>query len=397
MSLVSNFLELPEPSADERAYSQRLAALIDRDIQSHGGRITFARFMQMALYTQDMGYYTGPSEIFGDGGDFVTAPELSSLFGRCVARQAQQVLQQIGGGDMLEFGAGSGKLALDVLTELEKLNCLPQHYYIVDISHRLRDRQRQRLLSAMPYMVDRVHWLDRMPDNFSGFVFGNEVPDAMPVHRVRFYHDRPHTELYVTENNGQFDWLEAEPSSDELRSAIDEVFAQYRGQISDGYTSEINLQMRPWLRELASKIKKGAIVLVDYGYVRREFFQAERFEGTLMAHFKHRAHSFVLAWPGLQDLTAHVEFTAVADAAFDAGLDVLGFTNQAGFLSGCGLESMLQEVDPADTKKFISFIQPIKRLIMPTEMGELFKVIALTKEIDPPLIGFTIMDQRDRL
>ena len=397
MSLVSNFVDLPEPNEDERTYSQRLAALIDQEMQANGGKITFARFMHLALYTPDMGYYTGSSDIFGDSGDFVTAPELSPLFGRCVARQAQQILLQCEGGDILEFGAGSGKLALDMLTELEKLGSLPKRYFIVDISHRLRDRQHNRLLTALPHLVDRIHWLDEMPDNFTGFVFGNEVPDAMPVHRVTFHHDKPHTESYVVLDEGRFQWHENAPSSDELAQAIDEIYQQFGAQMVDGYVTEINLQMRPWLQSLAGKLQKGAIVLVDYGYARRDFLQAERFEGTLMAHYKHRAHAHVLAWPGLQDLTAHVDFTAIADAAFNAGLDVLGYTNQTSFLSGCGLESMLQELNPSDTQNFILAIQPIKRLIMPTEMGDLFKAISLSKNIDPPLIGFSMMDQRNRL
>lgn len=396
MALVSNSLDLPEPDPEARAHSGRVAGRIDALIQEKG-KITFAEFMEIALYTPDLGYYTGPGEIFGDAGDFITAPELSELFGRCVAHQAQQVLQGLGGGDILEFGAGSGKLAVDMLTELEKQQCLPNQYLIVDISPGLRSRQKKHLEEKLPHLVDRIMWLDEVPENFRGIIVGNEVLDAMPVHRVRFHQNGEHKELYVIEENGSFSWQEGEPGSELLQNEIATIFDLQGRFMADGYESEINLFMRPWIKALHDNMEAGAVILIDYGYPRHEFYHPERYEGTLMCHYQHRAHGFPLMLPGLQDLTAHVDFTAVAECGLEAGFHVSGFTNQVSFLSACGLERMLQEVDPADIHNFLAFIQPVKRLILPTEMGELFKVIGLTKNFDQPLLGFTLVDQRSRL
>lgn len=389
-------MENVPPDSDAQTHNQHLQTLIRAEIERSGGQITFARYMELALYAPGLGYYSAGARKFGEAGDFVTAPELSPLFSRCVARQCRQVLAGLGGGDILEVGAGTGAMAAEVLRELEALDCLPGCYFILDLSAELRQRQRETLEHRVPHLLDRVRWLDHLPGSgFTGVVLANELLDAMPVHLFRIEEEGPQ-ELYVGEESERFVWRGGSLSDPRLGERVAAIVEE-RGPLPPGYTSEINLAAEGWVRGLADWFERGLALFIDYGFPRREYYHHERNGGTLMCHYRHRAHPDPLILTGLQDITAHVDFTAVAEAAVEVGLAVAGYTTQAYFLLGSGLMEMAGESHPDDTRQHLALMQKIKKLTSPSEMGELFKVIALTRGIDLPLIGFSFQDQRGRL
>lgn len=389
--------DFPSPSAEALAHSQRLHDTIRAEITAAGGRITFARFMELALYAPGLGYYVAGARKFGEAGDFVTAPEISPLFARCLARQCRQVLTQIKDGDILEFGAGSGAMATDILLELEALDSLPQHYYIVEVSPDLQQRQRETLLNRAPHLQARVSWLDKLPQTLRGVVLANEVIDAMPVHVLQF--DGAEVgECYVAWKGEAFVWVDGPLSSPELQ----QVTGHLQNEMGDdafisGYITEVNLALNGWIAALGNMLTEGMALLIDYGFPRHEYYHPDRNTGTLMCHYRHRAHPDPFVWPGLQDITAHVDFTAVAEAADIAGLDVAGYTSQAQFLLGCGLGELLQQAATDDVRAHLTMTQAVKKLTLPSEMGELFKVMALTRNFNAPLQGFIMQDRRHRL
>ncbi|MDH5257682.1 MAG: SAM-dependent methyltransferase [Gammaproteobacteria bacterium] len=400
MSLRNTPQTLPAPSADEIELSQPLVALICKEIAENEGKITFDKFMDLALYTPGLGYYATEKPIFGEQGDFITAPELTPLFSRCLAMQAKQVLDTLDArGDILEFGAGAGTMACDILMELEKLDCLPNRYLISEISPALRQRQRTRIATYAPHLIDRVKWIDELPTSFTGVIFGNELLDALTTHRVLFDKNGNHKELYVTFQNNKLEWIEGPPSSELLASQINKVYQAHSENINeaDRYESEINIASIKWIESLSGMLTQGVIILIDYGFSEEEFYRPERYEGSLMCHYKHRAHNNPLSHIGLQDLTSHVNFTQIAETAVENNLEIMGYTTQTYFLLGCGLESLLNEIDIHDTKLFMAETQPVKQLILPDEMGELFKVIALGKNVDLTPTGFCIKNMLERL
>lgn len=391
---------LPAPSVEEIALSQPLVSLICEEIKKNDGKITFKHFMDLALYAPGLGYYTTEKPIFGEQGDFITAPELTPLFSRCIANQVKQVLDAIEDeADILEFGAGAGTMACDILLELEKTNSLPKSYCISEISPALIQRQHAQIKARAPHLLGRVKWIKELPETFSGVILGNELLDALSTHRVLFDKCGEHKELYVCFDGQKLTWCPAPPSSDLLRTQLDKIYQAHRANIdsSEHYTSEINTANIEWIANLSKILHQGVILLVDYGYNEEEYFRPERYEGSLMCHYKHLAHNNPLTHVGLQDLTSHVNFTLIAETAFDNGLSIDGFTTQAYFLMGCGLESLLNEINIHDTRLFMAETQPVKQLILPDEMGELFKVIGLSKNMDLPLIGFSIKNQLERL
>lgn len=377
-------------------HSEWLCALIRDEIGANGGQITFSRYMELALYAPGLGYYSAGSHKLGEAGDFVTAPELSPLFSRCVARQCEQVLAHLGGGDILEVGAGSGVMAADVLAELETLDCLPGCYFILEVSADLRQRQQQTVAARVPHLAGRVHWLDVLPAvGFQGVVLANELLDAMPVH-VFGVAEKTSYERYVACGDGRFIWSDGPLSDARLVERI-VALKDARGEFAPGYVSEINLAAEDWLRSIAALLARGMVLLIDYGFPRREYYHPQRSGGTLMCHYRHRAHPDPLVLPGLQDITAHVDFTALAEVASEAGLTVAGFTTQAYFLLSSGLNEMMAASDPNDVRQHVLLMQQVKKLTLPSEMGELFKVMALMRDMDAPLLGFTFQDQRRRL
>lgn len=393
---------LEPPNADASAHSQRLCGLIRDEISGSGGKINFQRFMELALYAQGLGYYSAGAYKIGEQGDFVTAPEISPLFSRCLARQCHQILDLLGNADILEIGAGSGTMACDILMELEQLGVLPDRYFILETSADLRERQRVLFRQRIPHLIKHVHWLDRLPGNdFAGVVLANEVLDAMPAHRIRISMDSEQ-EYFVRMNNEDFEWSLENPDNQEIQQRITTIRKILGNNISDkGYSTEINLAAEAWIRSVADILDQGLVLIIDYGFPRHEFYHPDRSDGTLMCHYRHHAHADPLIFPGLQDVTSHIDFTAIAEAGHEAGLTVAGYTNQGHFLLACGITDLVNMTDAngdlQQSKAGIKQAQEIKKLTLPHEMGELFKVLALTRGLDTPLLGFSLKDDRGRL
>lgn len=347
--------------------------------------------MELALYAPGLGYYSGGAQKFGAAGDFVTAPELTPLFGQALAGQLAQAMRA-SAPCVLEAGAGSGRLAADVLSELERLGCLPERYLILDLSGELRQRQHATLAAAVPHLLQRVEWLDSLPDSFEGVVVGNEVLDAMPVHLVA-WREAAILERGVVCADGGFGFAER-AAAGALLAAASELAAQCR--LPPGFESEIGLAARAWIAEWGRIMRRGALLLVDYGFPRREFYHFQRGRGTLMCHYRHHAHPDPFYLPGLQDITAHVDFTAIIAAADTVGLELYGYTNQGQFLLNCGILDRLAEL-PAASPAYIRAAGAANKLILPHEMGELFKVIAIGRGLTEPLVGFASGDRSYRL
>lgn len=381
-----------EPAALQAA--RRLDERLRAEAAARGGRLPFDRFMELALYAPGLGYYTGGAHKLGRGGDFVTAPELTPLFGRTLAGQCREVLERLGGGDVLELGAGSGALAVDLLGELAANGPLPGRYLILELSAELRARQQARIAESLPLLAARVEWLDRLPERFTGLVLANEVLDAMPVHRFRIGPGGEPLEMYVRPAAEGWAELADTPESPGLTAAIRALQAAGLAR-EPGYESEINLRLAPWARVLAESVERGLVLLVDYGYPAAEYYRPDRRSGTLMCYSGHRAHSDPYALPGLQDITAHVDFTALARAGAEAGLALAGYTTQAHFLLGCGIDRLLAQA--AAGPSALDDLTAARQLLLPTAMGERFRVLGLQKGVSGPWCGFSVRDLRERL
>jgi SAM-dependent MidA family methyltransferase len=429
---------LPAPSPEALAHSAQLRELILQDITAQGGWIPFSRYMELALYAPGLGYYTAGARKFGAAGDFITAPELSTLFGRTVARQLVDVMQ-ISSPHILELGAGSGKLAVDILGELEKLGALPESYSILEVSADLRQRQQALVQDKLPHLAARVHWLDALPENISGAVIGNEVLDALPAHLLHWrrlpspasgtaegslrsngvptgvphagegvggegaHEQNPLTlalsqgereqqilERGVGRKDEGFVWKDRLPENEPLLDAASRI------TVPDDYLSEISMAARGLVASLCERLDKGVLLFIDYGFGAREYYHPQRTRGTLMCHYRHYVHDDPFYLPGLQDITAHVDFTAIAEAAIDHGAHLLGYTTQAHFLINNGLADLMREVSPEDVRAYQPLSVQMQKLTSPAEMGELFKVIALGKGLEEPLQSFVSGD-RSRL
>ncbi len=344
--------------------------------------------MELSLYAPVLGYYSAGRPKFNAAGDFVTAPELSPVFAQCLARQCRQILNELERRTILEVGAGTGSLCADLLLELERLDSLPEEYAILEVSETLRHRQAQTLQQKAAHLAWRVRWTDRLPDpGFCGAVIGNELLDALPVERFRI-HDNEVRQLQVSWQDDCFSWRDR-PAPAPVCERVGPL------NLPSGYTSEINFSAEAWVRSVGDVLAQGVVLLIDYGFPRREFYHPQRNQGTLMCHYRHRAHDDPLVLVGLQDLTAHIDFTAVAEAAADAGLRVLGYTSQAAFLLATGIEEIVARAD--GERAHFALTQQIKKLTLPHEMGELYKVIALGRGFDAPLLGFMLQDRRGRL
>jgi len=387
---------LPIPPPDALELEEHVSARIRAEIDAAGGALSFARYMALALYLPGLGYYSAGSHKFGAQGDFITAPEYSPLFARCLARQCQQILAAIGGGDILEFGAGSGALAVELLLELERLDCLPRHYFILELSAELRARQHALLAKRADHLLARVSWLDTLPSQpLRGVVLANEVLDAMPV-QLFTVKAGVIKERCVAWEAQHFVWRDV-PAEASLAQAVAELQADLDAPLLDNYSSEVNTTLPSWVSSLAAILECGVALLIDYGYPRREYYLPERSMGTVMCHYRHRVHDDPLIMTGLQDITAHVDFTAVAKAGLAAGLELAGYTTQAHFLLGSGLTELLAASNPDKLLAHLTLTDQIKTLTLPGEMGERFKVLALARDIEVPLRGFALRDLRNRL
>lgn len=373
---------LPAPPPEALAHSSELAERIAQRIAQEGDWVPFSKFMEMALYEPRLGYYAAGARKFGEGGDFVTAPEISDVFAKCLALQARQVLAKTGG-DILELGPGSGVLAADMFEELLAHKVLPERYLLLEVSPDLRERQRKLLAFRFPQHIGRFVWLDSLPQKITGFVIANEVLDVVPcsmVHRT----DGRLLERGVIVSEAGFAWDDQPMPDDALKRRAEAVFPP--GDYS--YLSEINLAAEGLVRTIAASIDKGVALFIDYGFPEREFYHPQRFMGTLRCHYRHRFHGDPFFMPGLQDITAHVDFTAMARAAEAVDAEVYGFTTQAYFLISCGLAVMVSAGDPGMTLSRLKGTSAVHRLINPSEMGELFKVLGVGRGIDGPLLGF---------
>ena len=374
-------MSLPAPNSDALAASQALQQVIAAEIAEQGGAIPFSRFMELALYAPRLGYYSGGAAKLGQDGDFTTAPEISPLYGATLARAAAAIMAQ-SGPNIIEFGAGTGKLARDVLHALDGMGVALDSYTIIELSGELRARQ-QEALKDHP----QVRWLSAFPDAFRGVVLANEVLDAMPVELVVKEGGRWRRQL-VTVRDGAFAFVQADPDA----ALLEQVARQIPGadQLQDGYLTEIHPVACGFMRSLAQMFEngKGAALLFDYGFPAHEYYFDERTGGTLMCHYRHHAHPDPFYLPGLQDITAHVDFTAMALAAQDAGLDVLGYMNQASFLLAAGIGELLLRTDPADALRYLPQSKAVQKLVSPAEMGELFKVLLVGKDValDPAIV-----------
>jgi len=385
-------MTLPLPSSDALAHSEALCGRIRDEMAAAGGWMSFARFMELALYAPGLGYYSGGSQKFGQAGDFVTAPEISPLFGRTLAAQVAQFMAH-SGPDILEPGAGTGALAADLLLELEDMGQLPEHYWILELSGDLRQRQQATLSRRAPHLLPRVSWLDELPQAFSGVVLANEVLDAMPVHRVHWTEAGIFDQGVSLDEAGNFVWQDR-PATGALLAAAEKL------PVVAPYVSEINLAARAWIAEWARILGRGVLILIDYGFPEREFYHPQRNQGTLMCHYRHHAHGEPFHRPGLEDITAHVDFTAVVEAGVSAGLDLLGYGSQGQFLLNCGLTRMLERHTPPEGtagSHYLRLASGAQKLISPSEMGELFKVMILAKGVEEMPLGFLQGDRSHTL
>jgi len=388
---MSTALTLPPLTPDEAAHSRRLSHRIWEEIDKCGGWLSFERFMEMALYEPGLGYYSAGATKLGAGGDFVTAPEISSLFSRCLATQCSEILRQVSGGSILELGAGSGVMAADLLNELAAQGALPERYLILEVSADLRERQLAMIRERAAEHEARVDWLDRLPEEFRGVMLANEVLDALPVQRFRIRGDQLNA-LGVTWQLGRLDWSETH-AAPELEAAVRRIEANSGERLPDGYTSEINTRLAPWIAGIGAALREGVALFIDYGLPQRQYYRSDRREGTLLCHFRHRFHDDPLINVGVQDIGAWVDFTAVAEAGCAAGLTVAGFATQAHFLIGNGLEQLLAPAEVgSELASRVQLARQAMLLTLPGEMGERFKVIGLSRGFEPPLRGFSVRD-----
>ncbi len=376
--------DLPLPDADALAHSNRLVAHLRAEIAASDGAIAFSRFMELALYAPGLGYYSAGSSKFGDAGDFVTAPELGALFAATVSNALAPVLRQLGPqARMLEVGGGSGAFAEVMLKRLSALDALPQRYAILEPSADLRARQRERLARVLiPPVFELLEWPDRpFDDDWNGVLFANEVIDALPTPRFVLRDGEVFEETVTLDGDGRFQRGE-QPADALLAAAVRHVERDLETSLPDGYRSELLPQLPYWIQAVAGGLRSGAMLFVDYGYPRREFYLPERNDGTLRAFYRHRSHADVYRWPGLQDLTASVDFTALAEAGTGAGFDLAGYCNQASFLLGNGLDTLLAEAEArTDDAGRLRLRQQVKRLTLPSEMGERFQMMGFERDV----------------
>jgi SAM-dependent MidA family methyltransferase len=381
---------LPTPSPEALAHSARVVEHVRRELEAGGGWMTFARYMELVLYAPGLGYYSAGARKLGADGDFTTAPELTPLYGHCIAQQVRQILA-LGLDEILEVGAGSGALAAELLEELDRLDAVPQRFLILELSADLRARSRDLLAERVPHLMERIAWLNVLPPAFEGVIIGNEVLDAMPVHVVRATgHAVEEGGVIASRGDRPFEWS-FRPAAGELRATADHL------GLAPGYVTEIALAARAFVRSVGAILERGVMLFVDYGFPAREYYHPQRAQGTLMCHYRHRAHADPFFLPGLQDVTAHVDFSAIAAAAAGAGLDVLGYTSQEQFLVNCGITDLMLRTSPEEPSRYLPTAAAASKLLSPAEMGELFKAIAFGRGVPDELAGFGSGDRRHTL
>lgn len=389
---MKSYHDLPLPSDEAKAHSLLLHDVIKQSIHKNNGLISFASFMEHALYHPQLGYYQQPQFSIGKTGDFTTAPEISPLFAHCFARQCLQIREASGTNNILELGAGSGRFALELLSMLDELHALPDQYYIYEISRSLQSAQRMLIQTSRPDLLERITWLNVLPSPFSGIVLANELLDAVPFERFQIQEQQPKQGM-IGLTNDEFVWQWHTPDSPPLAAELNLI--HQRHHLAEGYQSELALPAMTLLNQLCQSLKQGVILLADYGYGEREYYHPQRARGTMTCFYQHHAHQDPLLHPGLQDITTHIDFTRTAETAVATGMQLLGFTTQCGFLLANGLLQEAAQLEATMNERDAFHLhQAIKTLTLPTEMGETVKVMALGRGVDDVLNGFTIVDRR---
>jgi SAM-dependent MidA family methyltransferase len=380
---------------EELEHAAKMRERLVAEIHAAGGWIGFERYMEAALYAPGLGYYSAGARKLGPGGDFTTAPEVSALFGSCLGRQCADVLERLKGGSILEIGAGTGALAADILMRLESLGRLPDRYVILDVSADLKERQRRTLEARAPHLLAHVQWLQGPPPSpFDGVILANEVLDALPVTRFRWYATHCE-ELGVSMERDRFVWA-PRPAGVEL-THVCRSLAEAGGGWADGYVSEYCARLPAWTLEVTQALRRGLALWIDYGLPRRQYYFPERRDGTLICHFRQRAHDNPFLNPGLQDITAWVDFTLLAEACGPAGFSLAGFCTQSYLLAALGADQAMRHLAGSDEHRFARLANEARRLMMPGEMGERFKSMAWLRDLDMPLRGFSLQDLRHTL
>ena len=385
---------LPEPTDELKQLSRSLSARMREELEP-GGLLPFSRFMEMALYEPGLGYYSAGLHKLGAEGDFITAPETGPLFAGCLAGQIAEIASTLGDYVIVEAGPGTGRLAADLLRQLPQ-RLLPKRYLMLERSADLRRVQGQRIAQAAPGLADRVEWLDRpLRSNWQGVLIANEVLDALAVERFRIA-DEGVQQVCATVDGERFRWA-FRPAPGILVRAVRHIVEDIGAGLPNGYCSEVNLHTAAWLDAITAGMDRGLALFVDYGYPRSDYYRPERKDGTLMSHYRHRAHEDVFFWPGLQDITAWVDFTALAEAADSCGLDVEGYASQAMFLVGCGLDRVFARLGAGSRDGGLALSAQARQLTHPGLMGQKFQVMGLSRGLDAPLAGFSLEDLRYRL
>ena len=386
--------DLPVPGDLAQQHSEKLIGLIKNEIDNNDGAISFQRYMELALYAPGLGYYAAGSNKLGEEGDFITAPEISTLFSQALANAIIPALDNAS--VILEVGAGRGRMAADILVYLQQQNKLPEEYWILELSADLRERQKNTIEETAPELLDKVKWLNSLPDNFSGVVLANELLDAMPVQLFQ-KNENDISEVNVVWKEDKFSFQLQSSFDERLITRVKDIENELGADLNSGYVSEVNFAAEDWIKSIAEQLQQGVIVLIDYGFPRHEYYHEQRSQGTLMCHYRHRTHPDAFVYPGLQDITAHVDFTAMADAALEANMRVIGYTNQVSFLMGAGIMELADLNEDGEIKEQIEITSQIKKLTLPHEMGELFKVIGFSKDCDISLPAFEFRDLREYL
>ena len=381
---ITLIMTLPLPSPAAQQSSANLQTLLAEEIKKYGNWIPFSRFMELVLYAPQYGYYTGGSHKIGNDGDFITAPTLTPLFARTLARQLQELLPQTAG-NIYEFGAGTGQLAADLLNNLS--NSI-NRYYIIEISPELAARQKDLIQTLAPQAAQKIVHLSALPETFDGIIIGNEVLDAMPVEIIRKDEGGSFEHVGVCLENDRFTYS-ARPLHDLQLSALASL---YFPKISPPYTSELHPQQYAFIRTLASRLEHGCMIFIDYGFDAAQYYHPQRNQGTLIGHYRHHVIHNPFDFIGLADLTAHVNFTDIAQAGTDAGLDLIGYLPQSHFLLNLGITELLAQTGQTDSAAYIREAAAVQKLIDQHEMGELFKVIAFGKNINIDWTGFCFGD-----
>ncbi len=389
---------LPEPPEELKRLSAELSTVIREKITINGP-IPFPEYMEMALYEPGLGYYSAGLQKFGEGGDFVTAPQLGNVFARCLAKQIEQIGNELGRYEIVEVGAGSGVLAADILQALQE-NHLPTRYRILERSAHLRQVQKETLEQLVPQWMDRISWLDEPPsEDWQGIFLANEVLDALVVERFCVENDGIRQMQVIAGSDG-FEWFKG-PCPQTMQEQIQAVLSSLDQLPGTGYCSELNTSLPAWLQAVSASLQKGLALFIDYGYARRDYYRPQRRDGTLICHYQHRAHDDPFSWPGLTDISASVDFTALAEAADFCGLEVSGYASQAMFLLACGLDEILAQFESLSERERLKMNNQVRSLTLPGEMGERFQVMALSRGLDEDLSedlrGFSLTDLRYRL